>query len=425
MTNQGRNGRFLKMGCMAVLAELFAMLLLTLTILAPSAQAQTYTVIHSFSGLDGANPRAGLTIDGAGNLYGITNGGGAGYGMVFKVTEKNSAWLLNPLYKFTGGSDGAGSRSRVTFGRDGRLYGATIGGGVGCGGTGCGTVFALQPLPTACKTALCYWSKTPLYTFTGGTDGALPYADLTFDQAGNIYGGAYRGGNGVGVIYELSRSQDWAESVLYAFTGGNDGNSPLGGVIFDGVGNLYGTTVFGGPSQDGVVFQLTHSGSGWTENTLYSFQGGLDGSLPVAGVILDTPGNLYGASQQGGSGGGGVVFELPNNVWNFTGLNSLSGNGECGPQASLVMDQAGNLYGTTYCDGMFGFGSVFELTPSDGGQWMYHSLYNFMGGQDGANSWSTLVFDRNGNIYGTAENGGIFNTACPGGCGVVFKITPN
>ena len=146
------------------------------------------------------------------------------------------------------------------------------------------------------------------------------------------------------------------------------------------------------------------------------------GNDPWAGLIIDPSGNLYGTTTGGGSGSGGTVFELtPANVgWTFKTLYSFSGNGG-GPSDKLVMDAAGNLYGTTYIDGAYGYGTVFKLTPSNGG-WTYTSLHDFTGGSDGANPISSLVFDANGNLYGTASQGGTGN--CPGGCGVVFEITP-
>ena len=155
---------------------------------------------------------------------------------------------------------------------------------------------------------------------------------------------------------------------------------------------------------------------------LYTFQGGSDGGLPFAGLIIDPIGNLYGATSSGGQGGGGTVFEMMpvGSSWIFSTLNGLSGAG--GPQGNLIMDRVGNLYGTTVSDGTHVFGSVFKLTPTGGGTWTYTSLYNFTGGSDGANPYSNLVFDASGNLYGTTSAGG--NLACSGGCGVVFEITP-
>jgi len=190
------------------------------------------------------------------------------------------------------------------------------------------------------------------------------------------------------------------------------------GVIFHKAGNLYGTTISGGANECGVVFQLTPSASGWAESPLYAFQCGIDGS-PAAGVVFDSSGNLYGATYTGGSGGGGTVFELTpsNGSWSFTVLYSFTGNSACGPESNLTMDQAGNLYGTTVCDGAYGYGSVFKLKASGGG-WTYTSVYDFKGGADGSYPNSGVLFDANGNLYGTASSGGAH------GYGVVFEITP-
>src|SRR5208337_475040 len=199
-------------------------------------------------------------------------------GTVFGLSKKGSNWILNPLYTFAGGNDGAVPYARVIFGPDGSLYGTTYNGG---GGGDSGTVFNLKPYPTACKTALCGWQETVLYRFSGGSDGANPGGgDLIFDQAGNLYGTTVNGGAyGAGTVFELMPFQGgWTESVLHSFSG-TDGAFPSAGLIFDKNGNLYSTTVGGGstPYGCGTVFKLTASGSGWRENVLYNFQCGNDG----------------------------------------------------------------------------------------------------------------------------------------------------
>ncbi len=396
------------------------------------AQAQSFKTIYTFTGQkDGANPYAGVTIDKAGNLYGTTTvGGDYGDGTVFKLKPTGSSWILSPLYSFTGNDDGAGPRSRVIVGPDGGLYGTTFHGGGGGGGAcntqGCGTVFNLRPPAFACKSALCPWKETVLYQFTGGPDGGEPIGDLVFDKAGNIYGTASVGGLthgcggvGCGIVFELERSGgSWTQSVIYTFNGGNDdGSFPNGGVIFDQSGNLYGTTFAGGSSGMGTVFQLVPSGSGWEENTLYNFQGLTDGSQPNAGLIFDASGNLYGSTIFNGIGQGGTLFELrpSDGNWTFSTLYGLVG--VAGPFGNLSFDPAGNLNGTTYQDGLSLAGSIFELSPSGGG-WTYTSLHDFTGGNDGGLPMSSLVFDSNGNMYGTAAYGGSLSD------GVVIEITP-
>ena len=410
----------------AAMVALEIAFVLTLAATQP-AQAQTFTVLHNFTGgQDGAGPVAGVTMDGAGNLYGTTDGGGgrSGAGAVYKLTHRGSGWIVNPLYNFTGGSDGANPEARVIFGPNGTLYGTTVAGGE----YNDGTVFNLRPFPTVCKAALCPWMETVLYSFTGGVDGDWPYlGDVIFDQAGNLYGTTANGGaNGGGVVYELTPPGGWGtESVLHAFGSSGDGTHPDHGVVFDNHGNLYGTTWGGGSTYVGLVFQLVPVTGGWTENILYSFENGNDGGDPMANVIADQSGNLYGATDNGGTGGGGTVFELSpsGDSWTYNLLYSFAGipGGSCGPWGTLTMDEAGNLYGTTYCDGSYGFGNVFKLSPSNGG-WTYTSLHDFCAGglpcSDGNYPWSTVVFDSSGNLYGTASEGGSF------ALGVVWEITP-
>jgi uncharacterized repeat protein (TIGR03803 family) len=420
---------------------------LALVAAAHTAQAQTYTVIHNFmGGDDGEEPNYGLTIDASGNLYGTTFGGDTGRGTAYMLSPGNPAWTLTPLYSFTGGTDGAAPYAAVVFGPDGSLYGTTGFGGkqnqqctTGGSFTGCGTVFNLKnPALHHRGGPSSFWNETVLYDFLGLSDGSTPFgARLIFDAAGNLYGTAFGGGstnctNGCGVVYELvSSNGSWPENVLYSFTGGNsDGASPWAGVIFDQSGNLYGTTELGGAYGYGTVYELTPSGSGWTEKVLYNFQNQQDGSKPYAGLIFDQSGNLYGATTAGGTGGGGTVFEMtPSGTgWAFQTLYAFSGGlGQLagGPTASLVMDSVGNLYGATAGDGAYSFGAVFKLSLSSNGSWTYTSLYDFTGGNDGKIPRSNLVFDKYGNLYGTA-GGGPSSPNCGGGgggCGLVFEIS--
>ena len=418
---------------------IFSALICATAIWPQSAQAQTYKVIYNFTGgKDGEHP-GGLTLDRAGNLYGTAwhggytggdCGGESGCGTVFKLSNKGSGWVLNPLYNFTGGNDGAYPTARVIFGPDGSLYGTTTEGG----DDDFGLVFNLRPPATACKTVLCFWTETVLYAFTGGNDGAAPGTGaLIFDHAGNIYGTASgRGSGGWGNVYELVRSNDgWTLNVVYGFTGGSDGGDPTSGVIFDNSGNLYGVTTERGDLGCGLgvgcgtAFQLTPSGPGWIENVLYTFLDGSDGAYPFGGLIFDQSHNLYGTTCCGGSGGGGTVFMLTPSEggWTFTLLYGFAGSGG-GPTASLIMDNSGNLYGTTQSGGAHGAGSVFELTPGNSG-WTYTSLHDFTGGStDGGNPRAGVVLDANGNLYGTAPYGGKFGCEQDRGCGVVWEVTP-
>ena len=409
----------------------------------PLAQAQTIDVLHSFTCCSqGYLPLAGLTMDKAGSLYGTTSTGGLSYGggrccgTVFKLTRKGSGWIFTPLYSFVGGSDGDNPAAPLVIGPDGSLYGTTLYGGsrTYCdSGNGCGTVFKLSPPATACKTALCGWKETVLYSFTGGNDGGEPgYGPLVFDQAGNLYGTTITGGVGscsspaqtCGVVYKLTPSNgSWTESVLYSFQGGSDGGNPYAGLIFDEAGNLYGATAVGGSGCNGygcgTVFRLTPSGSGWTKNVLYTFQGSSDGLNPYGGLIFDGSGNLYGTTAGGGSGSGGTAFMLApsNGNWKYSLVYSFAGSVTLpGPYDSLLMDTAGSLYGTTCCDGSASQGSVFKLTASNGG-WTETDLYDF-DCSDGCYPHGSVVLDANENLYATAELGGVGNG------GVVFEITP-
>ncbi len=412
------------------------MLLCLLTIAAPpTAQAQTFRVIHNFSGLqDGAIPYAGLTMDKAGNFYGTTYAGGSKkLGAVYRLKRAGSGWIADGLYSFLGGAnDGAQPLARVTFGPDGSLYGTASQGGRGqyCA-IGCGIVFKLRPPVTFCRSVSCPWTETVLYQFEGIPDGGFPSGELVFDEAGNLYGTTVLGGRGAGTLYELTPSGDsWTENTIYAFSG-PAGLEPYGGIISDSAGNLYGTNQEGGAHNAGNVFQFKRSGSGFIGSFLYNFQGASDGRDPSAGLIFDQLGNLYGASTDGGTGGGGVIFELSpsGGGWTYALLYSLTGTRDyrCpnpnnqyagpGPWASLAMDGAGNLYGTTLCDGANQVGNIFKLTPSGSG-WAYTSLHDFTGGNDGGYPISNVTVDTNGNLYGTASAGG------SQGHGVVWEITP-
>jgi uncharacterized repeat protein (TIGR03803 family) len=395
----------------------------------PSLHAQAYSVVHNFTGgTDGSTPLSGLTLDRAGNLYGNTSTGALGYGGVFKLKKVGSNFTFSSLYNFAGGNDGAlPNLAPVVFGPNDTLYGTTYnGGGSGCSGNGCGIVFNLQPPPTFCRSIDCPWTEKVLYRFTGGADGGNASGALVFDSSGNIYGTARQGGdsgcagNGCGTVYKLTHSgSNWTQNVIYSFTGGSDQGLPDSGVIFDSSGNIYGTNQ-GCYGNSGTAFELTPQGSGWTYNLLYTF-GSDGGNCPLAGLIFDDAGNLYTAT---------VIYSGKANELSFSGgswtiTNSYTfgqNNGDtCGPYGSLVTDGAGNFYGTTYCDGANGLGSVFKLTLTGGG-FTYTDLHDFAG-SDGANPESSVVIDSSGNLYGTASMGGT-GTACTGGCGVVWEITP-
>ena len=420
--------------------------LVLITLASQSAQAQQFNVIHYFTGgQDGANPSAGVTVDAAGNLYGTTSLGGVtggcaghfgafGCGAVYKLAHRGSGWLFSPIYAFTGSADGRIPNARVVIGPNGALYGTTSGGNP-LEGPDFGNVFSLRPAASVCKTVFCPWTQEVIYRFNGGSDGANPQSEVAFDQAGNLYGTAqFRGytgdpcdNYGCGVVFELTPSNGgWTQSVLHAFHSG-DGTQPLAGVVLDKDGKLYGTAHAGdGFVHEGSVYELAPSSSGWAETTLYRFKiYGDVGTQPVGGLVLDQQGSLYGATYQEG-----VVFKLSpsNTVWSLAVLwNFLWGGNGFGPRASLAMDASGTLYGTTFNNGGYGFGNVFKLTPSNGG-WIYTSLYDFTGGSDGAYPRSNVTFGANGNLYGTTSYGGTGPCKKPidgyTGCGVVWEIKP-
>jgi uncharacterized repeat protein (TIGR03803 family) len=395
-------------------------ILLMMSIATTPAHSQTYTEIHVFlGGGNGQTPLAGLTMDPAGNLYGTTAGL---FGTVFELRKAQSSWIFNVLTAMpSGGQDGNLPDSRPVRGPDGVLYSTTYQGGGSCD---CGVAFKLQPPPTASASVLSPWTETVIHTFGVG-DGAFPgYADLVFDHQGNIYGTTMQGGTGAGVVFKLTPSSGaWTESVIYSFSGGSDGGDPRAGVIFDNAGNLYGTTMSGGQHNLGTVFELTPSGSGWTETVLHSFQSS-EGTAPIGALIFDPSGNLYGTTYSGGLGGDGSVFELSpsNGGWAFSVLHLFDfSKGEgAGPVAGVTMNGDGNLYGTTIGGGSYESGTVYKLVYNSGA-WTYQTLHDFYS-TTGDSPFSVVTFDSQGNLYGTADDGG--HGDCNTGCGVVWEITP-
>ena len=419
--------------CAVAMVGRMAMAILMITTIVPfsASYAQTYSILHSFTGgLSGAYPYDGLTMDRAGNLYGTTeSGGSADQGMVFKLSNHNGSWTFTALYSFTGGNDGARPYAGVTIGPDGALYGATSVGGLGnpnCPGGGCGTVYKLTPPARICSRVQCPWTETVLYRFVDSPTGVnYPWGRVIFDAAGNLYGTTVQGGTGgcgspgCGAVYKLSpNGGGWVETTIYSFTGQGDGATPYDTLAMDGAANLYGTTYYASIFSGGygTVFELSPSGGGWTEHTLYTFQGGTDGGNPEGGVILDSAGNLYGATTESNIGVlEGVAFELSpsGGGWTYSVLSALSGS----VGQDLSLDSAGNLYGTGIFGGIHGFGYVFKLTNS-GGAWTQTDLHDFNDeGGDGFGPFSTVVFDAAGNLYGTTNGGG------SGFAGVVWEIS--
>jgi uncharacterized repeat protein (TIGR03803 family) len=411
----------------------------------PVAAAAQEEVVYGFAGSpDGSTPYDGLIADAAGNLYGTTSSGGSvdapeGVdGTVFELRPAaGGTWTETVIYNFGATSaDGITPFAGLVFDAQGNLYGTTSLGGA----HGFGTVFELSP------GAGGVWTEKVLYSFGAtSTDASQPKrGSLIFDASGNLYGTTRFGGpnsvtNGGGLstggtVFELSPAAggEWTEQVLYSFGAtSTDGANPVDGLLFDTNGNLYGTTLYGGTYNYGTVFELSPAAGGsWTEKILHSFNlNGIDGTLPYASLIQDAAGNLYGTATGGGvndySGGLGAVFELTpaaGGEWTEQVLHSFNAIVTDGdyPYGRLVLDGAGNLYGT--CSSrLFGYGNIFELTPAAGGTWTETVLYNFGGNPDGQAPLSGLIFDAAGYVYGTTSTGG------PNGlglAGVVFKFGP-
>jgi uncharacterized repeat protein (TIGR03803 family) len=408
--------------------------LLMLGALLSTAWAQTESALYSFcvqkNCADGAGPSAGVVLDQEGNLYGTTQYGGAynGNGVVFKLTPKGKETVLYSFCSQNNCTDGAVPSGGLIFDQKENLYGTTIAGGAynGCDlGVGCGVIFKLSPKS----------KETVLYSFCAQnhcSDGAGP-SGVAFDQQGNLYGTTFAGGiynkscgsSGCGVVFKLT--PNGKETVLHSFCARyncTDGWGPVGGLLFDQRGNLYGATIAGGIDGHGVVFKVTPKGK---ETVLYSFcaqNNCTDGYLPLAGLVLDQKGNLYGTTAYGGAYKSGVAFKLTPEG-KETVLYSFCAQTYCrdgaNPEAGLVFDQKGNLYGTTYDGGAEGqgveSGAVFELT-AEGKETV---LYNFCTQDncyDGYRPAAGLIFAQKGDLYGTTELGGAY------GQGIVFKLKP-
>jgi uncharacterized repeat protein (TIGR03803 family) len=395
-------------------SSIAALSMLVAAVIAMPAQSQTFNTLFSFTDHgDGAFPAVGVIRDAKGNLYGATYAGGIdncsfGCGVVFKVDRAGNVGIL---YSFTGtGGDGESPDASLIEDRSGNLYGTTVFGGT----AGYGTVFKVEN----------NGKETVLYSFTGSQqDGKFPYAGLLRDAKGDLYGTNIYSGNtscndgggpGCGTVYKVGKIGK--ETVLYRFTGvGGDGSFPLAGLVQDASGNLYGTT-WGGGSGFGTVYKLDKKGK---ETVLYAFSGGADGGFPYYGqLVIDSQGNLYGATPYGGSsncsGGCGVVYKVDRKgnqtvLYTFTNSNGDGAN----PFTGLLRDAAGNLYGVTFHGGEFNDGTLFKV-DSTGAETILHTFE----GTDGAEPHGAVVRDAKGNLYGTAQSGGEFDF------GTVFKLTP-
>jgi len=401
---------------------------------------QAYRVIYEFghSYSDGWFPVGVPAVAKNGDLYGVTNGGGTTiYGTVFKLTAprtRGGTWRKTVLYDFPGGK--RGGPVLVVIGPDGNLYGVDS----------AQSVFELKA-PTSRDGA---WKYVLLYALNGTSDGA-DVQGLTFGADGNLYGAAGLGGDlgcghgGCGTVFELKRPAQqggkWRFRVLYTFDGsGGNGAEPFAGVTFDQKGNLYGTTNYGGTFGYGVAYRLTppaEKGQSWTETVLYSFDRSNNiGSSPQGPVIFDSAGNLYGTTALGGDlncqagFGCGVIFELSpraetGGAWNYAALRAFQGGDDgIDPTGYIVFDSAGNLYGTTQSGGQTNGGTVYRLSraASGGPAWMESVLHRFTGSNGDGAVPNGLTWGKWGNLYGVTGEGG---TGCQRlGCGTVFEVRP-
>ncbi|HEY4115452.1 MAG TPA: choice-of-anchor tandem repeat GloVer-containing protein [Rhizomicrobium sp.] len=382
---------------------------------AGATNANPYKVLYRFGATptDAGQPDGGLYLDGAGNLYGASASGGDGYfrGAVYRIAPDG---IESVLYSFKGVSagDGQGPNSNLIADANGNLFGTTGNGGQGCSGAGCGTVFEVSPSG----------AETVLYKFGGGADGENPIG-LVMDASGNLYGATERGagtgcdGSGCGTIFRLA--PDGTETVLYKFNGANDGQYPVSRLLLDEQGNLYGATA-GQNQPGGTVFKLSPDG---TLSTLHTFSGGADGAAPASGLTFGKHGELYGTTiLGGGSGCGGAgcgtIYKINRDGTGEEVVHAFNGADGSDPESEVVLDKRGNLYGTTYSSGEHNWGVIYELTH-DGS---YNVLYNFCSRgecRDGANGIGRggLVLDSHNHLFGTTEQGGHRDFA-----GVAFTI---
>jgi uncharacterized repeat protein (TIGR03803 family) len=458
--------RSLTSASLRVVRGTVAALAVILILMPNSWAASREIVLHTFNLATAGDPVSGLALDANGNLYGTTRLGGPGScgegcGVVFKLSKNSQGGITyNVLHTFAGFPDGGNPFGAPIVDSTGNVYGTTTDGGQ----AGCGVVYRLSP------SAGGKYEETILHSFnklnTRNADGCNPESYLVPDAAGNLYGTTNTGGgggvngtfcdNGCGSVFKLAPNGDgtYTESVIHSFPGtkGNtDGQNPVGGLVFDSAGNLWGSTQGGGSVGDGTVFELTPNSDGtYTESTLYSFTGASTGFFPNTDLVIDKANNLYGTAVNGGLGHG-VVFKVTPQpgggvqesiVHAFALCNSTVCPDGLSPFNGLTIDANGVLYGTVDLGGgatnqcstgapALGCGIVYKLTPNAQGEFTETILYRFQGFADGATPEDDrLVIDTHGNIFGSTAQGGD-SKACPsdgfgtpGGCGVVFVVTP-
>jgi len=390
---------------------------------------------YSLNGAPNAtNPGGTVVIDPSGSLYSTTQAGGPwnapfGNGTVFKLTQTPQGYREGVIYSFgsSGSSDGSEPVAGPIIDGSGKLFGTTFGGGTGCGVSGCGTVYELQPTFTG-------YAEKVLYRFGGASDGSGPLAGLSADRHGNLYGTTFYDGGGA---YELTPSKTgYVFRELYSFgvSGPNDGASPQGSLLVDEVtGALYGTTAAGGAYGRGTAFRLTPSPTGYVETVLYSFAGA-DGDSPLGKLSFDSTGALYGTTFAGGTFGLGTAFKLAPTATGYAESVMYSFAGKLdgqNPDSALVFDAKGALYGTTTAggsppgvgrNGASGNGTVFKVVATPLG---YREIVQrrFNGASDGSYLEGDVMLDSAGVAWATSLFGGTFGGAI--GDGTVFALKPN
>ena len=382
-------------------------------------KASTTEIIYSFAGdEDGEYLDTDLAIDGVGNLYGTSVlGGEFGGGTVWQLSPVGDSWVHTVLYSFTGGADGGEPYKGVTLDANGNLYGTAVTGGSGSCEGGCGVTYKLTKVGDS-------WTQTVIHAFTGGDDGSGPGSRVTVDNRGDVYGMTPTGGaNGLGTIYRLhpKPNDTWTLRVIHAFTGGSDGSSGSAGQMIIRNGHLYGAATTGG-SGYGTVFELKPTSAGeWSFKTLYAFQGQPDGSFPYGALLFDAAGNIYGTTYYGGSDGIGSIYKLTRSgggSWTEEILYSFrTGQDGNSSISNLVFDSTGSLFGTT-SEGGLGSGTIFELSPGPNGTWRESLPHSFAGSPDGAFPYAGMVSAGGDVFYGATVHGGV------DGEGTVYKFTP-
>jgi uncharacterized repeat protein (TIGR03803 family) len=373
-----------------------------------SAEASVLTTLASFNGMNGNQPQSGLVADASGNLYGTTVGGGANnVGTVFELVKAAATYTVKTLVSFNSGNGlGRTPFGEISLDSSGNLYGTTAYGGA----VGDGNVFKLT------KNGSNY-TLSSLAAFKGASNGSSPISGLISDSSGNFFGTTDGGGStGYGTVFELVKNgTSYTVKTLATFSDALGGD-PFAGLTADSSGNLFGTTSLGGSGGDGTVFELVKQGASYVFNTLVSFTG-LNGSTPYGELIVDSLGNLFGTTYLGGAKGAGSVFELAKNGsgYTMTTLMSFSGKNGADPDSALIQDSFGNLFGTTTYGGSNNLGTVFELANTGAG-YVLNTLVNF-NTTNGANPYAGLLADSSGNLYGTTNAGGV------GGYGTAYVVS--